>query len=77
MVVDIEHKGVGLAFKAAGNPIRMFETEEGRYFSPPLLGEHTEAVLKDLLGYDDKKIERLLRKEALRRAAGGHGTSPD
>jgi formyl-CoA transferase len=70
MVVDIEHKGVGLTFKAAGNPIRMFDTQEGRYLSPPLLGEHTEAVLKDILGYDDKKVERLQKKGVLRRVAG-------
>jgi crotonobetainyl-CoA:carnitine CoA-transferase CaiB-like acyl-CoA transferase len=69
MVVDIEHKGVGLTFKAAGNPIRMFEKEKERYCSPPLLGEHTEEVLKDLLSYDDKKIERLLKKEVLRSAS--------
>ncbi len=65
MVVDIEHKGTGLTFKAAGNPIRMFEAEPGPYASPPLLGEDTEKVLKDLLGYEDKKIERLLKQEGL------------
>jgi crotonobetainyl-CoA:carnitine CoA-transferase CaiB-like acyl-CoA transferase len=69
MVIDIEHKGVGLTFKAVGNPIRMFEKEEKRCFSPPLLGEHTEEVLKDLLGYEDKKIERLLKKQVLRTAS--------
>jgi crotonobetainyl-CoA:carnitine CoA-transferase CaiB-like acyl-CoA transferase len=69
MVVDIEHKGVNLTFKAAGNPIRMFEKEAYRYSSPPLLGEHTEEILKDVLGYDDKKINRLLKKQVLRNAA--------
>ena len=76
MVVDIEHRGVGLTFKAAGNPIRMFEKENERYGSPPLLGEHTEEVLKDLLGYDDKKIERLLKKHVLGSASGVPGDQP-
>lgn len=26
---------------------------------PPMLGEHTESVLKSLLGYDDLAIEQL------------------
>jgi CoA:oxalate CoA-transferase len=64
MVVDIEHKGIGLTFKTAGNPIRMSETE-ARYSSPPLLGEHTEAILKTLPGYDDRKIGELLRQKAV------------
>jgi len=68
MVVDVEHKGVGLTFKAAGNPIRMFDKEEKPYGSPPLLGEHTEKILQDLLKYDDKKIERLVKKKVLRKA---------
>ena len=47
MVVDIDHQGVGLAFKAVGNPIRMPNREQQPYTSPPLLGEHTEAIVKN------------------------------
>jgi CoA:oxalate CoA-transferase len=68
MVVDIEHKGLGLTFSTVGNPIHMPKCERGPYSSPPLLGEHTEAVLKRLLGYSDGRIENLIRQKALYRA---------
>lgn len=61
MVVDIEHKGVDLTFRAVGNPIRTTDGEENRYESPPLLGEHTRTVLKDVAGYGEEEIGRLLR----------------
>jgi crotonobetainyl-CoA:carnitine CoA-transferase CaiB-like acyl-CoA transferase len=68
MVVDIEHKGIGLTFKTTGSPIRMPSHESGPYAAPPLLGEHTEAVLKDLLGYAEGRIENLVRQKAIFRA---------
>ena len=69
MVVDIDHQGVGLAFKAVGNPIRMPDNKQQPYSSPPLLGEHTEAVLKDLLGYSDGRIANLVHQKAVLQAA--------
>jgi CoA:oxalate CoA-transferase len=68
MVAEIEHKGIGLTFKATGNPIRMPGCETGRHSSPPLLGEHTEVIMKKLLGYSDGRIEDLIRQKALFRA---------
>ena len=41
-----------------GSPIKM-ENSEPRYNVSPLLGEHTEEILKDLLGYDDETINKL------------------
>ena len=67
MVVDIEHQGVGLTFQAVGNPIRMPDAGETQYSSPPLLGEHTEVVLKEVAGYSDDKIGLLLRDEVVAR----------
>ena len=32
---------------------------------PPLLGEHSEQVLREILGYDDAKIEELRRQEII------------
>jgi crotonobetainyl-CoA:carnitine CoA-transferase CaiB-like acyl-CoA transferase len=61
MVVDVEHKGVGLTFRMVGNPIGPADAMEGQYLSPPLLGEHTEAVLREVAGYSDDKIGLLLR----------------
>lgn len=69
MVVDIEHEGVDHTFKAVGNPIRMSGVEGAHYSSPPLLGEHTRAVLKELLGYSEKRIEDLLKQKVVRNVA--------
>jgi crotonobetainyl-CoA:carnitine CoA-transferase CaiB-like acyl-CoA transferase len=60
MVVDIEHKGVGLTFKTPGNPIRAFGSDDQQHASPPLLGEHTREVLKEILGYPEEQIERFI-----------------
>ncbi len=66
MVPEIHHAGVDLKFRAPGNPIRMPDAETAPHQSPPLLGEHTEMVLKDLLGYDDERIRRLQEVKAVR-----------
>lgn len=68
MVVDIEHQGIDFTFSAVGNPIRIPGAEKGHYSSPPLLGEHTDAVLKKLLGYSEGRIENLIKQKALYRA---------
>ena len=62
-----EHEGVGLTFQAVGNPIRMQDAGETQYSSPPLLGEHTEVVLREVAGYSDDKIGLLLRDEVIAR----------
>lgn len=62
MVVDIVHQGAGLTFQAVGNPIRMHDSGAPQYRTPPLLGEHTRAVLKEIAGYGEEEIATLLRK---------------
>lgn len=75
MVVDIEHKGVGLTFKATGSPLRMSGIETGPYASPPLLGEHTDTVLKGILGYSGGKVENLIRQKVVFRSVAASGTA--
>ena len=65
MVVDIEHKGVGLTFKTPGNPIRSFESQDQQQTSPPLLGEHTREILSEILCYPEELIDRLVRDKAV------------
>jgi CoA:oxalate CoA-transferase len=68
MIVEIDQPGIG-RMKIAGSPFRLSETP-GEVFSPaPLLGEHTEEVLRDILGYSPEEIG-MLRKE---RVINGHG----
>lgn len=58
MVVDIPHPQGGTV-EAPGNPIKLSADNEDSYSAPPLLGEHTEAVLARVLGYDPARIAAL------------------
>ena len=49
----------GRAIPQIGLGIRVDGKEAGVRTAPPRLGEHTEAVLRDLLGYDSERIHRL------------------
>ncbi len=47
MIVDVKHPKGG-SIKMAGIPIKMSETQGSIRFSAPLLGEHTEEVLRTM-----------------------------
>lgn len=57
MVPTISHPKCG-DLKVLGNPIKITDVEEF-FESSPLLGEHTEEILKGLLGYDEEHIQKL------------------
>lgn len=57
MVVEVAHPQGG-AVKMPGNPIKLSEQADS-YSPPPLLGQHTESVLKTLLGKTDAEIASL------------------
>ena len=59
MVVEVQHP-LGGAFRVPGNPIKLSATGDDSYAGPPLLGQHTVEVLRQLLRYDDTKIKDLL-----------------
>ncbi len=58
MEVQLPHPSGGTV-KLVRNPIRMSATPPEAQAHPPTLGEHTEAVLRDVLGYDDVRIDAL------------------
>ncbi|MBI2305708.1 MAG: CoA transferase [Rhodocyclales bacterium] len=58
MVVDLPHPSAGTA-KLVGNPIKLSRTPVAYRNAPPLLGEHSDEVLRELLGYGSEEIERL------------------
>ncbi len=59
MFVTVEDKAAG-TITIPGNPIKMESIEESATRPPaPALGEHTESILKSLLGLDDEAIARL------------------
>jgi len=64
MVVEIPHP-TGGSVEAPGNPIKLSLDDEDSYSAPPLLGQHTDAVLQRLLGYDPTRIARLKQQKVL------------
>ena len=58
MLVEIDQPVVG-KMKICGSPFRLSETP-GKVAAPaPMLGEHSEPVLREILGYSPEAIERL------------------
>jgi len=55
MVVDLKHPS-GRSTRGPGNPIKLSRTGEESFTPAPLLGEHTDAVFRDLLGYSAEEI---------------------
>ena len=58
MLVEMGHPKIG-KFKLVGSPMKLSKTPVQYRIPPPLLGEHTESVLHEVLGYDKEKIARL------------------
>ncbi|WP_288365887.1 CaiB/BaiF CoA-transferase family protein [uncultured Marinobacter sp.] len=63
MVVDIPQFDGGTV-KAPGNPIKLSVDSSDSYTAPPLLGQHTEDVLKSL-GYSEERIAELKAMQAI------------
>lgn len=61
MVVDIKHPS-GKSTKGPGNPIKLSRTNEESFSPAPLLGQHTDEIFKELIGYDDAKLASLREK---------------
>jgi crotonobetainyl-CoA:carnitine CoA-transferase CaiB-like acyl-CoA transferase len=64
MVIDLKHPS-GASTKGPGNPIKLSRTDEESFSPAPLLGQHTDAVLSELLGYGEEDIERLRNDGAI------------
>lgn len=58
MVVEIEHPACG-PIKMVNTPVKYSYSEPGIRSPPPLLGEHTNEILRQLLGMDDTQINEL------------------
>lgn len=62
MIVDLEDPHLG-SVKVAGNPIKMTHVPEtGKRGAVPEVGQHTEGVLSELLGYTTEEIAVLKEK---------------
>jgi len=60
-VVEMRH-GSGEQMKMIANPVRLSETPVDYRVPPPLLGEHTDAVLRERLGLNEARLAELRGK---------------
>jgi CoA:oxalate CoA-transferase len=58
MVVDCEHPN-GQKTKAPGCPIKLSRNNEESFTPAPLLGQHTDELMRDLLGYEMSDVASL------------------
>ena len=61
MIMEIDHPVSG-KLKVPGIPIKLSDTPGDIRMTSPLLGQHTEEILKELLNYDDAKIDELKKE---------------
>ena len=64
MVVEMTHPELG-KMQTFNTPVKMEGTWGATPSPPPLMGEHTEEVLKEVLGLGDEEIERLKERKAI------------
>ncbi|MGD9954354.1 MAG: CaiB/BaiF CoA transferase family protein [Burkholderiales bacterium] len=64
LVGSFDYPGVG-EFKALGLPYKFVGWDDPEIGRPPALGEHTEAILKERLGYSEERIAALRKESAI------------
>ncbi len=63
-IIEYDHPAHGRV-KATGFPIGLSETPAAVKLPPPEFGQHTEEILKDLLGYSWEDIAKLKDQEVI------------
>lgn len=63
MVVKVEHKTLGM-IPIVGRPVK-FDERQPAPAAPPVLGQHTDAILAEVLGLSAEEIERLRAVKAV------------
>jgi crotonobetainyl-CoA:carnitine CoA-transferase CaiB-like acyl-CoA transferase len=61
MVLEMAHSS-GQAVKVIANPVKLSETPADYRIAPPLLGEHTDAILSARLGLSAAALAALREK---------------
>ena len=64
MVAEVPHPTIG-TLRLGGIPVKYSATPPAIRLPPPLLGEHTDEILTDVLGYAPQEIEALRQQGAL------------
>jgi formyl-CoA transferase len=66
-VVEVDHPARG-KYLSVGNPIKLSDSVS-EVVRSPLLGEHTDEILRQVLRYDDKRVAEIKASGAI----GGGG----
>ncbi|MCX5897778.1 MAG: CoA transferase [Proteobacteria bacterium] len=64
MMVEVEQPFIGKV-RMYGSPLKMSETPTGIRGPAPLLGQHTEEILTDVLGYKKEQVKELYEQEVV------------
>ena len=64
MVVPVQLAS-GETVEMPGNPVKLSDNPTRGFLRPPTLGEHTDAVLSKLVGYDAERIAQLRQQGAI------------
>jgi succinate--hydroxymethylglutarate CoA-transferase len=64
MIQEVEHPACGQV-KLVNHPVKYSSIEPKIRTPPPTLGEHTDEVLRELLGFDDEEIRDLKTKKTV------------
>lgn len=64
MLVKIDQPGIG-PLEIVGSPFRLSETPGSVNAPAPLLGQHTEEILREVLDYPERRIRELIRAGAV------------
>jgi formyl-CoA transferase len=67
MIEEVEHPTIG-ALRLAGIPMKYSDTPGQVRRPPPVLGEHTDEVLREVLDYSESRIEGLSEQGAIVRS---------
>ncbi len=59
VIVHMAHAATAKGVDVLANPVRLSETPPDYRLPPPLLGQHTDEVLSERLGFDDAKLAAL------------------
>ena len=62
MLMEMEHPKAG-TIKQIGPVLKFSESQSNFSLPPPLLGEHTEEILRDLADYSDEEIKKLVKQD--------------